>query len=205
MTKPTPREVMDAVGGLPDAHALESALVAGGDPNARVERRTALDHAVMLGYEEKVRLLLAHGANPNLHEDPDPADYGRFTTPLIDATRDGTRLGIMQKLLAAGADPNQRDNLGMTALMSAATFGSIGALNLLLASGASATLETNNGQTALHFAMTRDSPDVVRRLIEAGLDPTKRPARGSSPAELAKKRNHVRTLAVLAELSARGS
>jgi hypothetical protein len=33
MAKPTAKEVIDAVGGLPDASTLESVLMAGGDPN----------------------------------------------------------------------------------------------------------------------------------------------------------------------------
>jgi ankyrin repeat protein len=201
MEKPTANEVMDAVRGLPDASALESILAAGGDPNAKVNGRSALDHAVMLGYEEKVILLLSHGANPNLHEDPDPANDGRFITPLIDATRNDTRLGIMQKLLAAGANPNQCDDLGMTPLMCAASSGAIGALNLLIESGATLAAETDNGQTALHFAMTRDSPEIVRRLILLGLDPKKPSPRGGlSPLQLARKRGHAGALAALAEL-----
>lgn len=201
MAKPTAKEVIDAVGGLPDASTLESVLMAGGDPNARFERRSALDHAVTLGYEDKVRLLLQHGANPNLPEDPDPADDGRFITSLMDATRNDSRLGIMQLLLAAGANPNQCDDLGMTPLMCAASSGAIGALNLLIASGADLTMETKSGKTALHFAMTRDSPEIVRRLMQFGLDPKKASARdGLSPLQLAQKRGHPGALAVLTEL-----
>jgi ankyrin repeat protein len=200
MAHPTAEEVIAAIKGLPDAGALESLLLAGGDPNGRIQGRPALDYAVTLGYEDKVRLLLSHGADPNLHEDPDPSNYGRFITPLITATRNDERLGIIKLLLAAGANPNQRDDGGMTPLMCAATMGAKGVVDLLLASGATPTLETPEGQTALHFAMMRDSPEIVRRLIQLGLDPTKPSARGPSPAQLAQKRNHIGTLAVLAEL-----
>ena len=201
MTRPTERDVIDAVNGLPDPRPLALVLSAGGNPNSKVGGRTALDHAVALGYEAKVRLLLSHGADPNLHEDPDLLNGGRFTTPLIDATRNDSRLGIMKELLAAGANANQRDNLGMTALMCAALFGAQRSLQLLLESGAAATLETDDGQTALHFAMTRDSPEIVRCLIRLGLDPAKPSARGGpSPMQLAQKRNLRETLLLLSKL-----
>jgi ankyrin repeat protein len=203
MTRPTAEEVIAAVKGLPDSSALKSILAAGGDPNARIEGRTALDYAVTLGYEEKVRLLLSYHADPNLHEDPDPSNYGRFITPLIAATRNDERLGIIKLLLAAGANPNQCDDGGMTPLMCAATMGASGVVDLLLTSGAVPTIETPEGQTALHFAMMRDSPEIVRRLVHLGLDPTKPSARGPSPAQLAEKRNHAGALAVLTELSGR--
>jgi cytohesin len=203
MSTPTQKEVIDAVNGLPDPRHLEAVLRAGGDPNAKVEGRTALDHAVMLAYEEKVRLLLSHGANPNLHEDPDFSNGGRFTTPLIDSTRNDKLVPILKALLEAGADPNQRDDLGMTALMHAAVFAASDALTLLLERGAVASLETSDGQTALHFAMTRDSPGIVRQLIRMGLDPAKPSANnGPSPAQLARKRNLIKTLGLLSELGA---
>jgi ankyrin repeat protein len=200
MQNPTEHEVIDAVAGLPDTRRLAAVLQAGGNPNAKVEGRTALDHAVMLGYEHKVRLLLSHGANPNLHEDPDLSNGGRFTTPLIDSTRNEALVPILRALLEAGADPNQRDSVGMTALMYAALFGTSGALAVLLESGASAALETGDGQTALHFAMTRDRPDIVRQLIRQGLDPAECSTNGGpSPSQLARNRNLVETLRVLSE------
>lgn len=201
MTNPTAKDVVDAVGGLPDPKDLETVLLAGGDPNAKVDGRPALDYAVTLGYEDKVRLLLRHGADPNVHEDPDPTDDGRFITPLIGATRNDAHLEIVKQLLAAGANPNQCDDLGMTPLMSAASFGATAAFNLLLKSGANPKAETSSGQTALHFAMVRDSPNIVRSLIQLGLDPKKAPAGGGlSPAQLAEKRGHAASAAVLKEL-----
>ena len=201
MTSPTAKDVIDAVGGLPGPENLEHVLLAGGDPNAKIDGRPALDHAVTLGYEDKVQLLLRHGADPNMHEDPDPLDDGRFVTPLIVATRNDTRLRIIKQLLAAGANPNQCDDLGMTPLMCAASFGAAAAFNLLLESGANPGSETSDGQTALHFVMVRDSPDIVRRLIQLGLDPKKPSAGGGlSPAQLAQKRGHTATIAVLKEL-----
>ncbi len=201
MPIPTEKEVIDAVIASPDPGKLAVVLHAGGDPNAKVDGRTALDQAVMLGYEDKVRLLLSHGANPNLHESPDFSNDGRFTTPLIDCTRNDARIPILRALLEAGADANQRDNVGMTPVMHAALFGASGTITVLLEFGATATLETSDGQTALHFAMTRDSPEIVRRLVRLGLDPTKQSANhGPSPAQLARSRNLISTLALLSEL-----
>jgi ankyrin repeat protein len=201
MTIPTDKEVIDAVGGLPDPRPLAALLLAGGDANARVDGRTALEFAVMLAYEDKVHVLLRHGANPNLHEDPDLSNEGRFTTPLIDSTRNDARIPILKSLLQAGADPNQRDSIGMTAFMHAALFGASDTLTVLLESGAVATLETAGGQSALHFAMTRDQPEIVRQLVRLGLDPAKPSANGGlSPAQLARRRGLIGTLQLLSEL-----
>jgi ankyrin repeat protein len=148
-----------------------------------------------------VRALLRHGADPNSPEDPDPANDGRFITPLIDATRNESRVGIVKLLLEAGANPNQFDDLGMTPLMCAASAGAIGVLNLLVASGANVMAETPNGKTALHFAMTKDNPEIVRCLVQLGLDPTKSSVRGGpSPLQLAQKRAHTAAISVLGEL-----
>jgi ankyrin repeat protein len=171
MIIPSSQDVFDAVAGVPDATQLAMVLAAGGDANARIGGRPALDYAVMLGYEEKVRLLLRYGADPNLHEDPDPKEDGRFVTPLIVAVRNDERLGIIKMLIEARADPDQAANLGMTPLMCAATMRSTASFNLLLSLGANPNIETPEKQTALHFAMLRDSPAIVRRLIQLGLDP----------------------------------
>jgi ankyrin repeat protein len=201
MPIPTEKEVIQAVGGLPDPRELTAVLLAGGNPNAKVDGRTALDCAVMLGYEQKVRLLLSHGADPNVHEDPDLSNDGRFTTPLIDSARTDARVPILKALLEAGADPNQRDNVGMTALMYASLFGAARALAVLIENGAVATLETGDGQTALHFAMKRDNPEIVQQLISLGLDPEKSSGpRTPSPAALARKRNLTGTLQLLSAL-----
>ncbi len=193
-------DVVAAVGGLPDPARLANVLASGANPNAKESGRTALDLAVGLGYVDKVRILLEHGANPNIPGDPDPNDEGRFCTPLIGAVRHDSRRELVELLLRGGADPNQPDNLGMTPLMYASTFGATEIVKLLVESGADVRTATDDGQDALYFAMSRDRPDLVRYLLDSGLNPTSRPASGGlSALQRARKNNLIGALAVLKE------
>ena len=56
-----------------------------------------------------VKLLLAHGAQPDLHKAPD-------ATPLTMACEEG-HLEIVRLLIGKGANPNIRNEIGQTPLM----------------------------------------------------------------------------------------
>jgi ankyrin repeat protein len=194
------QDVIEAVGGLPDATRLAEMLDAGGNPNAKLGGRTALDFAVGYKYLDKVKILLAHGADPNIPEDPDPNAEGRSVTPLINAVRHDNQKELVEVLLKGGADPNQTDDLGMTPLMSAATFGATENARLLVQYGADAGRTTEVGQDALYFAMSRDRPDMVGFLLGCGLNPTVLPRGGGlSALQKAQNRNLVGTVALLKE------
>ena len=62
----------------------------------------------MLGSEELVKILLDHGANPNI-----PGGTGKNATPLHDAAF-CKKLSIVNLLMSRGADPNARDANGKT-------------------------------------------------------------------------------------------
>lgn len=87
--------------------------------------RTALMFASSYGYDDIVRDLLAHGADPNIV----PTD-GEGWTALMGAAHNN-RIQTVRLLLDGGADPALTDLNGMTALGIARASGSRGAAQLL--------------------------------------------------------------------------
>ena len=78
---------------------------------------------------------------------------------------------MLEKLLAAGADANQRLPNGETPLMMAARNGNVAALRVLLDHKADANLKENlRGTTALMWAVEQSHPEAVKLLIERGAD-----------------------------------
>ncbi len=93
---------------------------------------------------------------------------------LLDAVTAGDA-GRVHKLLAAGADCNERDAEGATALMLAAYAGNLAMVRTLLAAGAQVNARDQRGWGALMKAAynaerDRGFADVVQALIEAGAD-----------------------------------
>lgn len=76
----------------------------------------------------------------------------------------------VRELLAAGADPDARDDEGRTPLFSAVLGGSIGLVGLLLEAGADINARDTQGFSALHFAAQEDLPEMARLLIAKGAD-----------------------------------
>ena len=102
-----------------------------------------------------LRALLAAGADPNA-----PVTGRNGWTPLMHAihTRQSAesptaRLGAIQTLLDAGADPNERSRKGGTPLIMAAGYGATDMVELLLDAGADPRLQTPDGGTALTAAV----------------------------------------------------
>jgi ankyrin repeat protein len=93
------------------AGVLQRLLSSGANPNSHDGTgATALFLAVMWKNEEGARLLLEHGADPGI-------PFDNFT-PLMFAATD-QQLGVLRKLINAGADLDSRDNDGRSALMHA--------------------------------------------------------------------------------------
>jgi ankyrin repeat protein len=123
---------------------------------------TPLHRAARGGDVESARLLLQHGANPDL-----PQVQG--VTPLQLAAGIGhggadTRgrfyteaqaLETIRALVEGGADPNARDLQGRTALHGAARKGWVQAIQLLVDLGSDVNAADNNDLTALDYAEGR--------------------------------------------------
>ena len=73
-------------------------------------------------------------------------------------------------LLALGADVNQRDSNGRTALMVAVTFGDGEMVRHLLAAGADVNLPNSDGHTPLLHAVVMNHRDIVRQLLTSSAD-----------------------------------
>lgn len=105
---------------------------------------TPLSDAASLGYEEMVALLLDSGADLRWSGQNEPL--------LIGAVCHGS-LQVVQRLLAAGASPNDGDSMGRTALHAAAEKDDFeAALRLLLDAGADASKEDLFGETPMDVA-----------------------------------------------------
>lgn len=152
-----------------------------------------LHEAAKRGHLEASRLLLEHGANPNLkdihddtslhvacqyrhlhiidllHEygvDPDIRDesgYACIHRPLDPC--------LLSKLLDIGADPNARETHGgETALGRAASHNNIETITMLLDRGASVNHPALNDVTPIHRAAWNGGNDAIRLLVSRGAD-----------------------------------
>jgi ankyrin repeat protein len=136
---------------LRDDRGADGLLTVGATPLVRASK--AGDVAAM-------RLLLTHGANPNL-----PTASG--ITPLMAAAGNGSTsidtrgryktepqaVDAVNLLLASGVDINQRDINGQTALYGAATWGWNDLVRTLAARNADVTVKDSHGRTAADIAM----------------------------------------------------
>lgn len=115
--------------------------------------------------EEKVALCLEAGA--------DPAGSQGYSgwAPLHLAAAHNNKAAVIALLVAAGADPNVRDNSGETPLHWAARKNVNPAIIVgLVAAGADPNAKDNSGETPLHKAARNNNPAVIKALLKAGAD-----------------------------------
>jgi ankyrin repeat protein len=145
--------------------AVRSLIQRKADVNAQqVDGSTALHWAVQADDLETADLLLHAGAKP-------AAANKDGATPLLLASVNGNA-GMIEKLLAAGADANAPlTQFGDTALMMASRTGRIDAIKVLLDHGANVNAKEKWGDTtALMWAVSERHPEAVKMLIERGAD-----------------------------------
>jgi len=109
---------------------------------------------------------------------------GKTTGMLISAVFNGQAY-LVRSRLSAGADPDEKDERGYTALLVAARLGLWGISADLLSAGASPNLRDADGRTALHYAAFAGDAGAVGKLLEAGADKTIRDNAGRTPGDLA--------------------
>ncbi|HEU4326870.1 MAG TPA: ankyrin repeat domain-containing protein [Roseiflexaceae bacterium] len=165
---------------------------------------TALHDALLYGWTEAARQLLAAGADPGATNGP------RATTPLLLAVRPLERIdqaaALVLLLVRSGAALDQADREGVTPLLAAAREGRFDLVLLLLALGADACRRDRAGQSVLHrlpwaVRHTALSPGQIVALVEAlrsaGADPAARDNAGATAAEQARSWGQDRLAALL--------
>jgi ankyrin repeat protein len=89
----------------------------------------------------------------------------RTYTPGLLAAAAGNE-ELLKELLAAGADVDEVDEEGRTALHFAAGYGEIACAKLLIDAKAKLDLVDNNQNTALHYAAGYGQAESVKLLVE---------------------------------------
>ena len=131
--------------------------------------------------------------------DPETDEEGR--TELLLAARSGDTEEI-ERLIADGADPEERDRRGRTALAHAASAGEDAALATLLEAGANVNPTDDAGHTALaHAAMSGHAAAVVK-LASAGAWVNEPDYNGWTPLMHAARRGLVDVIEALLESGA---
>jgi ankyrin repeat protein len=137
--------------------ALESGE--GGLEDRSPDGFTPLQYAAFFGREELVAALLERGADVGA-----VADNPFKVRPLHSAAAIQS-IAICRLLLAAGADPKARQQMGYTPLMSAAMHGNDELVTLLLEHGADPSTEAEDGKTASSLASQGGFEELARRLV----------------------------------------
>lgn len=175
--------MVGARSGYPDV--VEQLLQKGANPNAHGARgQTALMWAVAQKHPDVVKVLLAHHADINLKSDVwsevmavPPHGYLPYNksiphggeTAIMFAARVGD-LESAKLLVAAGANVNDADAWGVSAVTLAAHSGFNDLVNFLLQKDANPNA-AGPGFTALHEAIMRRDTEMVASLLDHGADP----------------------------------
>ena len=173
------------VAGRSGSPAVVELLAAkGANVNARAARgQTALMWAVAQKHPEVVKVLLANGADIHARSDSwtevmavPPHGYLEYNraiphgsdTALMFAARVDD-LASAKLLVAAGANVNDEDAWGVSAVVLAAHSGFTDVVKFLLEKGATANSD-RAGFTALHEAIMRRDENLVKVLLDHGAD-----------------------------------
>jgi cell wall assembly regulator SMI1 len=154
----------------------------------------ALTMAVAVGKAESVRLLIEHGADPNLADMPD--GIGLYPLQYIFYPDDQDVIDtIVRTLVKGGADVN--GGRRGSPLMSTKT-ASVDTVKFLIDSGADVNALKPNG-TPLHRAIENNRPDIVELLLKHGADPNVRAIEDPklTPLELAQKLKRKKIIEIL--------
>ncbi len=161
------------------------------DPAPQATLRRLLGLAIVNDYPTQVvRRLIAGGARL---DPPDLEVDGKHESRESLLMLAATRADVIDALLAAGADPNRRNEFGKTALMYAVQERNLPGVRRLIQGGADVNAATvvgreclvvqPGGRTALMYAAWQATPAIVRALLEAHADAGRADSRGKTAAD----------------------
>lgn len=182
-----------------DAAIVRRLIEHGADAAVCKNSTTALGNAVMArraGFpfhdrREIIRVLIDHGADPNLPDRPQRPLHlaARDDAMTADPEDVAQRAWAVEQLLAAGAAIDVQDPFGATALMYAVETGQEAMATTLLEHGAAVHLQDTHQATAL-LRLTATSPQrchpqsraaLTRKLLQRGADPDLANRNGLTP------------------------
>lgn len=110
-------------------------------------------------------------------------EYGG--TPLYSAVSNNKK-EIVQMLLEAGADPNQKSKGRFSPLISAFDKyrPNLEIIKLLFEHGADPNIQDSDGTTPLHIAVMNDNPEITELLLTNGADPNIQNNVGNTPLHI---------------------
>ena len=192
-----------------DSKALRHSLRSGGIPaDFTIDNAFTIDHtgsllsiAAQRGDVECAAILIRCGASVNRQQ------TSSGCTALRRAAQGPNTVGVVRKLLKAGASTEIPHRDKSTPLFVAAQHGELAVVAALLEHGAKIDAPMDDGATPLFIAAQQGHDDIVRALLEEGLrspqgfDINVRLAHGVRPFPLyiAAARNHVAVLKTLLE------
>lgn len=165
-------------------HSMMAFLLAGGADAAakRLNDENALHIAGMQNDIAAMDMLLENGAAAGINQHK---KIGK-DTPLLKAAKAGSHEAV-EKLLAAGADPNNEDSQTLTALHAAAKNNDTRMIYILVAKGHADINKISNPSryTALHTAVFEKQVDAVEMLVRLGADTQQADDQGRTPLVIA--------------------
>jgi ankyrin repeat protein len=146
--------------------AVETALVAGADPNhLDAQGGSPLEYAAASGNISVVKALLANGASVR---GASPDGYTALHAAAVEKN-----VAIVELLLAAGADVNAKTTNGVSPLLASvgSPYTSSDVSLTLISHGADVNIADSEGRTPLLTAISDSSPRVVEELLKKGANP----------------------------------